>query len=441
MIKGLTALIAVLLGAMPAPAFAGAPPLRPGAGGAAAGLCLAYRRPARELALSCEQALAEYGGDSRRLSVLHNNFGRALDELGRREAARAQYRLAIGLQPLAPAPWRNLGWSLWSDDRYAEAEQAFRRALALRVSADSLAGLAASLRMQERDAQEAMRLLERALALNPGYSWAMVEKGWLHLDAGEYAEAQDLFARALAIDGEYASAAYGLARALSWQQDFDAALGAINRALGLEAEDTTYLAFRAFIYRQLGEGRRALADGMRVMALAPGSDEGYVQTARALALLGRMDEALDVMQTGLEGGADSVFFHYAHADILSDAGRWEEALASIDRGLRLPGVDETDYNLRAYILINMGRDAEAAQASRAALEFAPADLVALLNLAYAEAGQGRTDRALVALLRARAAGLESADIDEFIMFALSNKQYLLAARVRQAMSGAGQETR
>ena len=433
----LTALLAGVLIAAAAPAPAGTPPLRPGASPPASGLCLAYRRPARELVLLCEQALAEYGVGPRRLSMLYNNLGRALDELGRNARAQARFRQAIALQPLAPAPWRNLGWSLWSADRFAEAEAAFRRALGLEISPGALAGLAASLRMQERGGQEAIRLLERALALRPDYGWAMVEKGWLHLDAGEYAQARALFARALEIDGEDVSAAYGLARTLSWQQDFPGALAAIGRALEQAPEDVTYLAFRAFLHRQLGNGRLALADGMRVMSLAPGSDEGYVQTARALALLERIPEALDVMQAGLEGGADSLFFHYAHADILSDAERWEEALASIDRGLRLPGADEIDYNLRAYILINMGRDAEAAEASRRALEFAPDDLVALLNLAYAEAGRGESERALEALLAAGEAGLAAADIDEFVLFALRNRQYLLAARVRQALPAGG----
>ncbi|HKD55795.1 MAG TPA: tetratricopeptide repeat protein [Steroidobacteraceae bacterium] len=196
----------------------------------------ALRRLGRldEAVASAQRAIAL---DSRQ-SLAHNNLGLALAALGRRAEAVASLRRAVHLNPRFPEALRTLanllsdmgeyeeavslhrtalgldpqsadghcqlGIALSELGRVAEATASFRRALELRPDyARAHLGLATVLRLQWRTA-EAEASVRAVLATHPDDVAALHLLGDLHVDRGDFAQAQPLFQRARTLDANYA---------------------------------------------------------------------------------------------------------------------------------------------------------------------------------------------------------------------------------------------
>lgn len=173
-----------------------------------------------------------------RLSVAHNNLGLALAALGRHREAVASFRRAVQLNSHFPEALRNLanvlhdtgeyeeavslhrtalgldpqsadghcqlGNALSELGRVVEATTSFRRALELQPEhAHALLGLATALRLQWR-AAEAEASIRAVLAAHPDDIEALCLLGDLHVDRGDFTQAQELFQRAQALDANYA---------------------------------------------------------------------------------------------------------------------------------------------------------------------------------------------------------------------------------------------
>ena len=85
--------------------------------------------------------------------------------------------------------------------------------------------------------------------------------------------------------------------------------------------------------------------------------------AEILRDLGRLNEALDVIETALNKEPDNSIHLTLKAVILDDMGRFDEALDTIDKGLK-KGEDPIGLEYKASILKSMGRYDEALSATR-----------------------------------------------------------------------------
>lgn len=112
---------------------------------------------------------------------------RSLDE------AIVQLRAALASHPEQAEGWVLLGRSLSSQQKFAEARDAFARAVALRPDEADVLVAAAQARMLADDSgrpdPEAMRLLEHALAVQPDHQRARWFLGVVQRQAGEPAKA------------------------------------------------------------------------------------------------------------------------------------------------------------------------------------------------------------------------------------------------------------
>jgi tetratricopeptide (TPR) repeat protein len=127
------------------------------------------------------------------------NLGNVLCDAGEHREAEGWYRQAIELQPQRASGYWSLGNALLSDGRAAEAEASFGRALALQPDYPAAhAARAAALRLLGR-AAEAEASCRAALASDPNHVEALSLLGDLHVDRGDFEQAQELFQRALAL--------------------------------------------------------------------------------------------------------------------------------------------------------------------------------------------------------------------------------------------------
>lgn len=162
-----------------------------------------YAGAAKCLTESCNISLS-----TERLILL----GSALFHLGRGIEARKMLETALDIDPLNDEAWNNLGAYLL--DAPAEAEQAFRRALAINPTRSNSYGGLARVYLGQGKIQNAIDLARRGLEANPheGVCYAVIGNGMEAL--GNLDESEAAFLSAFRCDHDKPAAILGIARIL-----------------------------------------------------------------------------------------------------------------------------------------------------------------------------------------------------------------------------------
>jgi Flp pilus assembly protein TadD/glutathione synthase/RimK-type ligase-like ATP-grasp enzyme len=127
-----------------------------------------------ESAACCRRALDIDPGSA----IAHNNLGNALREAGRPAEAEASYRQSLTLKPDYLEALINLGSVLGDLGRWAEAISGYRLAVQMHPGSGIASNaLGRSLSRLKEDDEEALRCLERAIALNAHDTNTYVELG------------------------------------------------------------------------------------------------------------------------------------------------------------------------------------------------------------------------------------------------------------------------
>ncbi len=191
-----------------------------------------------EALVSCERAvrLAPESAEA------HNSLGNAYSRLGRFEIAIASFRRALALNPDFAEAHANLANALRGLGRLADAIGSYR--IALRIKPDFVSAyteLATTLRLQQLSA-ESEAVCRQALRIAPESAGVFAVLAELRADAGRFAEAEEYFNRAVAIDAGCVEAWAGRARArrmtvadVEWLQ---ATQGLVQRGLPPQREMT-----------------------------------------------------------------------------------------------------------------------------------------------------------------------------------------------------------
>jgi tetratricopeptide (TPR) repeat protein len=178
------------------------------------------------------------------LPVVRGNLGHALAELGRFDAAIAEYRRAVGLKPDYPEALCNWGVALANLDRTAEAEAKYRQAIAVDAGfAGAHHNLAVILKETGR-LDEATRAAKRATQLAPRNTAYYEQLAALRpFTAGDrYMRALEDLAKDCAALGEAEQAHlhFALARAYEDTGRFDAAFTQLLTGNRLKRRQTNY---------------------------------------------------------------------------------------------------------------------------------------------------------------------------------------------------------
>jgi tetratricopeptide (TPR) repeat protein len=142
---------------------------------------------------------------------LHNSLGNALLDIGQIEAAVDSYRRSIELKPDSAKAHSNLASALREHAMFDEALASYERALELQPdSADILTNLATVQRLLGQPAQAEASVCN-ALALNSASTAAVLVRGDLAADRGDFTAAENQYRRAFAMDADSAAAWAGIA--------------------------------------------------------------------------------------------------------------------------------------------------------------------------------------------------------------------------------------
>jgi tetratricopeptide (TPR) repeat protein len=169
--------------------------------------------------------------------------------------------------------------------------------------------------------EEAIASFDRALAIEPRFVGALIERGNALLDLGRPQDAAETFRRALILEPNNALALNGCGNACLDQGNASSALECFERAL----------------------------------AANPASAWLHSNRGTALANLGRHVEALAACDTALKLEPTDAAAHHTRADVLHDLGKHQEAVDCYDRALATDPGRVRAWSNRGHALFQLRR--------------------------------------------------------------------------------------
>jgi tetratricopeptide (TPR) repeat protein/tRNA A-37 threonylcarbamoyl transferase component Bud32 len=195
------------------------------------------------------------------------------------------------------------------------------------------------------DIAGSIELMQKALAIDPGFAMAYRSMAMSYTNSFLFAKADECLQKALAlgdrisererllIEAEY----YGqsentVGRAVKAYQDF----------LDIYPDDSFANTKLAYIYDQYEMWEKAIERCQVPMANKQRSYFAYDYQARSYLALGQLEKARESIETGLRDFGENDTFHEDLADIFIYQGRFEEALGEIRKAVALS--PESPYN-------------------------------------------------------------------------------------------------
>jgi adenylate cyclase len=185
---------------------------------------------------------------------------------------------------------------------------------------------------------EALRLVSRALEIDPRYGFAAtvagschiqnVTQGWAADPKSELAEGLRLLQLVLSIDGNDHLALSMLAYAAAWSGDFDTAREMVDRAIASNPNAAFAWSTRGWTYQRAGSPEEAIRSFERGVLLSPFDPLLFVtftEMGVAFIGLGRFDEAVVAAKKALSQNQSFVPSYCCLTTALAHLGREAEA--------------------------------------------------------------------------------------------------------------------
>jgi adenylate cyclase len=180
----------------------------------------------------------------------------------------------------------------------------------------------------------------KALELAPGLAEAHVARGIAYLAAQAYADAEREFITAIEIAPQMFEGYYYAGRSCIHQGQLRRALEFFEHASAVSPEDYNVPLIAAPLVRSLGDAARSLELDRRGIELAerhleanPDSARPYYLGAAALMMLGQPDKALDWARRAIAIDPEDPATLYNVACFYAQAGRIDDALECLEKGV------------------------------------------------------------------------------------------------------------
>lgn len=333
---------------------------------------------------------------------MHESASRFEDRKALIEAANLLAR-AVATSP-APRPYYHFEL-LKAADSAGERETARRSLEALQTHrpGSALTLLAQGYAWDKSAPEQAMASYSEVLERNPQDVIALVNRGALKGNNGDFAGAKEDFRRALEIDPSYGLPYFNLGSILREEKRFDESIDALRNAVRLEPERPRYWSRLGWSLRKAGRYAEARDAYRRALAVHPGHVGSWYRLGNVLKDLGQREEALAAYRKAVEFGPDDYMPHQILGRELLRSGNTAEAEPLIRRVLELKPDSFYATNDLGILLYRTERWEESERTFRRALELASEarDRAQVLgNLGTLLAGQEEYDEAVEALRKA-----------------------------------------
>jgi tetratricopeptide (TPR) repeat protein len=213
---------------------------------------------------------------------------------------------------------------------------------------------------------EAVTLLEDAVRLDPTYTHAYGELGYLYNALARFEDATAVLEKGLRLEPDNDFLNVELAYAHNSTDNPSAAIVALSRVLPLEPDDSYSRAALSDSYLQLGQREHALSLARDAVTFATlnGNKPALDNAAMMLLDLGYPEEAEASVLQAVKIKPGSVYVHYTLGTILASTGRSAEAAESFRRASASRPEFPYEYLMRAWARLYLGDACAAACEAR-----------------------------------------------------------------------------
>jgi adenylate cyclase len=201
--------------------------------------------------------------------------------------------------------------------------------------------------LEKAEADKALDLLEKALAIDPDYPLALSLAGWCHAQRSVYsfiddvassqAKARSLAERAAALSGDDPIILAVLGAIHTFVRNYGTARILLERALALDPNAAWAWHRLGWVENYSDRPHEAIADferALRLSPLDPMNFNNYVGFASAYELLGDYEKAAAMYRRGLQERPNARWIYRHLASALSGAGRIEDGRVALAEMLR-----------------------------------------------------------------------------------------------------------
>jgi Tfp pilus assembly protein PilF len=207
--------------------------------------------------------------------------------------AETALRTATKLQPKDAAAWTLLGWTLWQQDKSAEAKSDLEKAIELDPDAPDAHNYLASLLMGSGDAPGAEKQFRAALTIDPGVAAWQSNLALLVASRGEMAEASEHFERSIRLDPGYLPARLNYARVLANLNNFAAADQQVKAALAADPKLAPAHQLMGSILSAKGDSAGAIRELKIAITLNPNDGRTHYELGIVLGQSGDSPGAIE----------------------------------------------------------------------------------------------------------------------------------------------------
>jgi len=201
------------------------------------------------------------------------------------------------------------------------------------------------LRLTKMENVEARRLYEKVVSLDPKFAAGWTFLGWTYLmpvrlgwsadPAQDYARAEELGRKALAIDDSNAGAHHLLGQIFLNQRRYEQAIASAEKAVALQPSHALHTVFLGLNLVYVGRAEEGLELAKRAMRLSPLASALFLRIlGLAYHSTGDHGEAITVLERARAQTPSAPFVYIYLAMTYSGAGREEEARAAVTELLR-----------------------------------------------------------------------------------------------------------
>jgi tetratricopeptide (TPR) repeat protein len=134
---------------------------------------------------------------------------------------------------------------------------------------------------------------------------------------------------------------------------------------------------------QNGDYADAIENAKKAMALSPNLDISYENCADALRRSGKLEDAVDTLKQGLSRLPDAFNLETNLSFLLIKLGRTAEARTWVDRALEIAKLDPPALNQLGLVLLYENKNSESINILRQSVAMAPENRALAMNLAWA----------------------------------------------------------
>ncbi len=226
----------------------------------------------------------------------------------------------------------------------------------------------------------AVARFERVVILSPDHPDAWLNMALSLCESGRHAQAVTAARRAVAIRPSSANSLAALAHVLSFTSDLEAADAAAAKALSLDPASAPAHLRQAIIRRRMGDPEGSLESCDNLIALQPNSATGYLERGITLVEAGRQGEAESEFRSALLHDPANGDALMGLSRCLIEADDADLAIVELDRGIDRVKDGARLHMLRGLLHQKRGRFEDAFKGLKQAIELAPRDPIAYLNM-------------------------------------------------------------